>query len=107
MSLTIKELTELTMKQAKEKGWGIKPDEINVGEKLALIHSEISEALEAYRHKRMDGKDGFAEELGDAMQRILHMAGIFGVDLEQEILEKTEINKNRTWDWKNMNEKHS
>jgi len=105
--MEIKELQELIMKQAKEKGFGIKPEEINLGEKIALIHSEISEAFDAYRHKNIDGKDGFKEELGDSIQRILHLAGIFNIDIEKEILKKLEMNKDRKWDWDKLNERHS
>ena len=104
--MDLKELTSIVLKQAKERGFGTKTEEINVAEKIALIHSEISEAFEAYRHKNIDGKNGFKEELGDAVQRILHLAGIFEIDLEKEILKKIEENKNRDWDWKQMNEKH-
>lgn len=106
-NLNIKQLTELIMQQAKEKGFGTKPEEINVAEKIALIHSEISEAFEAYRNKNIDGKDGFQEELGDAIQRILHLCGIFEIDIEKEILKKVDFNKDRDWDWKKMNENHS
>jgi len=72
-NLTLKQLTSLILKQAEEKGFGTKPEDINVPEKIALIHSEVSEAFEAYRHKNIDGKDGFKEELGDTIQRILHL----------------------------------
>lgn len=106
-SSSIKELTEKIMHQAKIKGFGTTSEEINVGEKIALIHSEISEAYEAYRHKNIDGKDGFREELGDATQRILHLCGIFDIDIEKEILKKIESNKKRAWDWKKINEKNS
>lgn len=99
------ELTDLVMKQAEEKGFGTKPEDINVAEKIALIHSEISEAYEAYRHQDMDGEHGFKQELGDAVQRILHLCGIFGIDIEQEILTKLERNKDRNWNWRRMNEK--
>ncbi len=105
--MTIVELQKLIMEQAKEKGFGTKPEEINVGEKIALIHSEVSEAFEAYRKDNLDGKDGFNEELGDVIQRVLHLCGIFGIDIEKEVLKKIEENKNRNWDWKNLNETHS
>lgn len=104
---TLKELIDLIMEQAKEKGFGTKPDEIIVAEKIALIHSELSEALEAYRHKKIDGSNGLKEELSDALQRLLHLCGILGIDIEKEILKKIESNKDRTWDWKNMNETHA
>jgi NTP pyrophosphatase (non-canonical NTP hydrolase) len=103
-SLTVEQITKLVMKQAKEKGFGTKPEDISVPEKIALIHSEVSEAFEAYRHKNIKGKDGFEEELGDTVQRILHLCGILNIDIEKAILKKLEFNKDRKWDWKKMNE---
>jgi len=105
--MTIKELTNLIMKQAEQKGFGSKPKDINLAEKIALIHSEISEAYQAYRNKKINGKDGFKEELGDAIQRILHLGGIMDVDIEKIILKKIKQNKNRKWHWNKINEKHS
>ena len=102
--MDIKELTDLVLKQAKEKGFGTKPEEINVGEKTALIHSEVSEAYQAYRKKNLDGAHGFKEELGAVIQRILHLCGIFDIDIEAELLKKVESNKDKKWD--NMNETH-
>ncbi len=106
MKLSLEQITDEIMQQAKEKGFGTKPEDINVAEKIALIHSEISEAFEAYRHQNMDSKDGFEEELGDAVQRILHLCGIFNIDIEKSILKKIESNKTREWNWDKMNEKH-
>lgn len=105
--MKIQELTNIIMQQAKEKGFGTTPGEINVPEKIALIHSEVSEAYEAYRHNNIDGKDGFKEELGDILQRVLHLCGVFDIDSEQEILKKIKSNQNRQWNWGKMNENHS
>lgn len=105
--MNIKQLSDLIMQQAKEKGFGTTKGEINVAEKIALIHSEISEAFEAYRHQNIDGKDGFKEELGDAVQRILHLCGALDIDIEKAILKKLNFNKDRNWDWEKINEKHS
>lgn len=105
-NITLKQLQELVMKQAEEKGFGTKREEINVAEKIALIHSEVSEAYEGYR-KNLEGKDSFGKELGDVLQRVIHLAGCMGVDLEKEILEKLEMNKDRVWDWNKLNEGHN
>jgi len=107
MHKSIKDLTGHIMTQAKSKGFGTTPKDINVAEKIALIHSEISEAFEAYRHKNIDGKDGFKEELGDAVQRIFHLCGIFKIDIEKEVLKKIEDNKKRQWKWDDINETHA
>ena len=105
--MTLQEITTLILKQAEEKGFGTKPKEVNVAEKIALIHSEISEAYEAYRHKKIAGRDGFKEELGDATQRILHLGGVFNIDIEKEILKKINRNKRRRWNWDKIAETHT
>jgi len=105
--MTLADLTTLIMSQAKQKGFGTKPEEISVPEKIALIHSEISEAFEAYRHQNIDGKDGLKEELGDAIQRILHLCGVLNINIEAAILKKLNNNQTRTWDWPNLNETHA
>jgi len=105
--ITLEQLTKLVMQQAEEKGFGTKPEEINVAEKIALIQSEVSEAYDAYRQKNINGKDGFAEEMGDVIQRVLHLCGVLGVNVEEAVLEKLDYNKARAWDWDKLNEKHS
>lgn len=47
MSKTIKELCREAYETAKEKGWHDTP--ATFGDRIALCHSELSEALEAYR----------------------------------------------------------
>ena len=99
MSLPFEELSQMVMRQAKEKNFGVQPEEINVGEKIALIHAELSEALEAYRRDDMAGPHGFDRELGDALGRLIHLAGIFDIDLEKQLLEKIKVNEDRDWGW--------
>lgn len=76
-----------------------KPIVRNKGELLALIHSEISEALEGERKNLMDDKLPhrlMAEvELTDAIIRILDYAGGFGYDLQGAFEEKMLFNSTR------------
>lgn len=71
----------------------------NKGELLALIHSEISEALEGERKDLMDDKlphRKMAEvELTDAIIRILDYAAGFGYDIQGAFDEKMAYNAAR------------
>lgn len=104
---TINELVKESHDRAKRKGWydGESADR-NVPEMLALIHSEISEALEAYREGSMlvyrhHGElgefkpDGFPIELADAVIRIADLCGYLGIDLEKAIRIKSDFNETR------------
>ena len=72
----------------------------NKGELLALIHSEISEALEGERKALPDDKlphRQMAEvELADALIRIFDYAGGFGYDLGGAFIEKMKYNEQRS-----------
>ncbi len=103
--ITLKALSKAIIEQAKEKGWGTEAHEISIPEKIALIHSEVSEAHSAYRKNQFEGKDGFHEELADVVIRVMHLCEILNIDLQSEIIKKIERNKGREWDWKSMNEK--
>lgn len=57
---------------------------------LALIHSEVSEALEAYRdEKPVD------EELADVIIRVLDLSDRMKLNIDKAVREKIEKNKSR------------
>ena len=92
----------------KHNYWGKR----NLGELIALIHSELSEALEALREgKRQEKvkeignenivdfyiweKDTFEDELADVAIRLFDLCGSEGIDLEYQIKKKMEYNETR------------
>lgn len=62
-------------------------------EYIALIHSEISEALEAYRVNK--SRDEVAEELADAVIRIMDFGLVWGFSVAEMMEKKNEKNKAR------------
>ena len=66
----------------------------NLGEKLCLIHSEISEALEELR-KPEPSKAAIAEELADVCIRVADLAGYLEIDLLGAIDKKMIANQAR------------
>lgn len=75
------------------------PLERNIPEMLCLIHSEISEALEAYRKDLKDDHlphlSGIDVELADAVIRIFDLCGYLGIDIGHVIDEKFDYNQRR------------
>lgn len=94
----------------------------NFPEVLALIHSEVSEALEAYRdglginkmyYKHPDGTvcredalcplstseetkpEGIPSEMADILIRVLDACGAYGIDIESAVRSKMEYNRTR------------
>ena len=84
---------------AKEKGFW--PEEgRNFGEAIALMHSELSEALEAHRHGNTQSDkipefSGVEEELADTIVRILDIAHGMNYRVAEALLAKLEYNAQR------------
>lgn len=113
----INELARKVHQNARNKGFY--EDDRNTGEMIALIHSEVSEALEAdrkgkyvradqgiyYTMQLRDGdfkfsfeaniKDTFEDELADAVIRIMDLAEYKGIDLEAHVIAKMRYNETR------------
>jgi len=106
--MEIYELVEQAHRQATSSGfYGIDgKDKRNIAECLALIHSEISEALEELRDPqflhlfqmgftREKKPIGFPIELADAVIRIADLCGYLGIDLQTAIEKKMIYNATR------------
>ena len=91
-NLTLKEWGQTCHAIAKEKGFWDK--ERNVGEALMLIVTELAEAMEA--HRKQDDAN-FREELADTFIRLFDLCEGLGVDIQSEIIKKSETNKSRPY----------
>lgn len=91
---------------AYKSGWWTKNGEdvtqtgnFNVPEKLCLIHSEISEAMEGFRKDLMDDhlphRKMVEVELADAVIRIFDLAGALRLDIGGAMVEKLAYNQKR------------
>jgi hypothetical protein len=95
---------ELAHRTAQDAGWYRNPAtgeaiKRNFGEVVALMHSELSEALEADRKGLKDDKlphrDGREVEFADCIIRILDTAAALGLDVAGAVIEKNRYNRTR------------
>lgn len=65
----------------------------DVNLEFCYLYGEVGEAFAAYRKHKPD----LGEELADVAIYLLGLAEILGVDLEDQVLRKMEINRNRRY----------
>jgi NTP pyrophosphatase (non-canonical NTP hydrolase) len=94
LNILVQEIIEINRanewKVVKPEEW--ETNDYKIPALLALMHSEVSEALEAFRH---NDKENFAEELADILIRVLDCAGGLQIDIGSEVKKKLEKNKTR------------
>lgn len=102
--LTINEMARASHENSKAKGfWEMGVENRNRGELICLMHSELSELLEAIRKKDAQPSEhcpeitAEAEELADVLIRVGDYAHAFGVDLERAVRAKTAFNSTRPY----------
>ncbi len=119
MLSNINELAQEVYRRNVEKGFYQEPK--NIGEMIALLHSELSEALECDRKDRyanadneiwarLDAspdkvsfadlfretvKDTFEDEIADTFIRLLDVSGFLGIDIQRHIEYKMKYNETR------------
>ncbi len=99
--MDIKQLTEEMNRFVRSKGWygenSKRPQTPrNLSISLALEAAEILEHFQ-WRDEVKD-KEELASELADVALYLFELASVTGIDLEQAMLKKLEINKTREWD---------
>ena len=100
-SPTLSDFQRYVMEMKQERGF-------NTTDKFyecCLLAEECGELISAVRKNNKKGSVGsgsqignVAEELADVFIYICSLANMHGIDLEQALRDKEEINKTRTWE---------
>jgi NTP pyrophosphatase (non-canonical NTP hydrolase) len=97
---------DIALANANKGFWDESHNSLIIPTKLALVHDEVSEALQVHRDRYGDGPENdsgmtddqeaeFAEELADIIIRTLDLAGYYKFPIGEIIDEKLEKNRAR------------
>jgi len=102
--MEIKQLTEEMHRLVESKGWYAQNSKRpqtprNLAVSLSIEAAEILEHFQFTDEIR--DRDELGGELADVTLYLLQLASIAGIDLEDAVLKKIEVNRSRTWDMDN------
>ena len=87
----------MDIKEMQKRVWDNKInhgfDTTNVEREFCLMYGEVGEAYEAYIKKH----DNLGEELADVAIYLMGLAGMVGLDLQEEVEKKMAINEKREY----------
>ena len=98
--MDINQLTDEMHRLVESKGWYAedskrKQTPRNLAVSLSI---EAAEILEHFQFTdEIKDRDELGAELADVMLYLLQLASVSGIDLEDAVLKKIEVNKSRTW----------
>jgi len=104
--MNIQQLTDEMHRLVESKGWYAKDSKRpqtprNLAVSLAI---EAAEILEHFQFTdEIKDQDELGSELADVMLYLLQLSSVSGIDLEEVVLKKIEVNKTRTWDVETSN----